>query len=384
MEDAGGESYCPNCGEALAPSDYFCPQCGRENEDADGPPPEARKARERRDPGAQAPAKNGGWRSAGQSSWDENRSRNRRGARPDEQRSHRASRRRREGRPQEGGKTGPGAPESKVEKESRLRAVGTAIGLTVAGLGVPLFALSVIGFILVAVGIPGVVVGVGLVLTQFAWFVALGLWYLRHRGYDWVAVKEYLGVRRPTLKELGLIIATWLVMIVIAAIVSSILVQLVAEVAGAENAEPAENSVGEIIEQNPEIVFIAIAGMFLIVGPAEEILFRGVIQNRIRERFSKIPGIVVASMLFASAHVFALAGGGSLIGIAITVSILFVTSLGLGWIYEYTENIVIPTLLHGFHNSVIVAITAAATVSEENTAEGTLQLLDTLFPLLIL
>jgi membrane protease YdiL (CAAX protease family) len=150
-------------------------------------------------------------------------------------------------------------------------------------------------------------------------------------------------------------------MIVVASIVGAILVELVPELLGTGGTEPAENPVGDIIAENPELVLGAIVFMFLVVGPAEEILFRGVVQNRIRERFSKLPGIVIASFLFAFVHVVALAGQDP-VGIAMTITVLFVTSLGLGWIYEYTGNIVVPALLHGFHNSVIVAVTALGAI----------------------
>jgi membrane protease YdiL (CAAX protease family) len=68
-----------------------------------------------------------------------------------------------------------------------------------------------------------------------------------------------------------------------------------------------------------------------------------------------VPAIVTASAVFASAHVLALWGQDP-VAIAMTITILFVPSLGFGAIYEYTGNIVVPALLHGFHNSVVVTI----------------------------
>ena len=40
----------------------------------------------------------------------------------------------------------------------------------------------------------------------------------------------------------------------------------------------------------------------------------------------------------------------------VTVGILFVPALVLGAVYEYTGNLVVPSLLHSIHNSVIVTI----------------------------
>lgn len=103
---------------------------------------------------------------------------------------------------------------------------------------------------------------------------------------------------------------------------------------------------------SPLVILGVILGMFLVVGPAEETLFRGVIQGRLRERFSAAPAIGIASVIFASAHVFVLVGSPTARAAAVVV--LFVPSLAFGILYEYTENLVMPILLHGFHNSMIV------------------------------
>ena len=92
-----------------------------------------------------------------------------------------------------------------------------------------------------------------------------------------------------------------------------------------------------------------------VVGPCEEILYRGVIQNRLRERFSRIPAIVAASVIFASVHIVAF-GTTDPVAILTTVSVLAVTSLVLGGVYELTGNLVVPWLLHSLHNSILMAV----------------------------
>lgn len=323
---------CHSCGTAIRPADNYCQQCGAELGTRG-----AAQAAESPDGGSVPLDGTTGQPVDRNADWERD--------------------------PAESGDSGPGAPGSKRGQESAFRAIGTAIGLSVVGLGVPLIGLSIIGVFLLSIGLPNGPVLVGMVLSQFGWFVALSLWYLRRRGYDWPTVRSYFGIERPSLKELGLVLVTWVGIIIAAGIVLTVVTQIAAQFVGPSNAEPAENSTGSFIAENPEIVFVAIAGMLLVVGPAEETLFRGVIQNRLRETLSTVPAIVIASALFASAHVFALAGGGSPTGIAITISVLFVTSLGLGGIYEYTENLVVPALLHGFHNSVVVAATVAAATS---------------------
>lgn len=323
-EPSESDGACHSCGTAVHPADNFCQECGAQLAGSGGQPAESAD-------GGTVPLDGA---TDQHTEFDD-------GASP----------------PQ---KSGPGAPGSKRGQESPFRAVGAALGLSVAGLGVPLIALSIIGAILIGIGLPVGPVIVGMALLQFAWFVALGLWFLRRQGYDWDGVRAYLGIEIPSLKEVGLVLVTWVGIIITAGIVLTVVTEVAAELVGPSNAEPAENSTGEAIAANPEIVVFAVIGMLLVVGPAEETLFRGVVQNRLRESLSTVPAILLASLLFAMAHVFALAGGGSATGIAITMSVLFVTSIGLGWIYEYTENLVVPALLHGFHNSVVVVATVSA------------------------
>lgn len=264
--------------------------------------------------------------------------------------------------------SGSGEPSEPIADESPLRSIGVAIGLGLVGVLVPFVVITVLAVVLFIVNPPGLSIFIGLlVIGQFALFVAVGLGYLYLRGFDRQQIIAYVGVARPSLRDIGLILVTWIAMLVASLIVAVVVTEVLPALLGtAEETEPAENPVTEIIAENPELIVIGIVGMFLVVGPAEEILFRGVIQNRLRERLSAVPAIIIASAVFALAHVVAFIGQDP-VGIAMTLAILFVPSLGLGAIYEYTENLVVPTLLHGFHNSVILLAVYAAAVIETAT-----------------
>lgn len=241
------------------------------------------------------------------------------------------------------------------------------IGLGALGILFPLLVVFAAAGILTLARVPfdATVIG-GLVLLQFLLFVVVGVGYLRWRGFDRDDILGYLGVGLPSLRDIGLILVTWIVMFIAMIVVAIVITTVVPELVGVEETEPAENPATVAIEENPEFIFIGIAAMFLVVGPAEEILFRGVIQNRLRERLSVVPAIVLASAIFAAAHTMALAGQDP-VAISMTLGILFVPSLGLGAIYEYTGNIVVPSLLHGFHNSVVLlAVYTAATGDPES------------------
>lgn len=238
--------------------------------------------------------------------------------------------------------------------ESTLRVVGTAASLGIAGvvLLVIVTLLSVrfgtsLGFSFTAMGLLGTLLG------QYIGFAGLALWYLHRRGFDWDRMRGYLGVRMPSLKELGLVVGSWLVILGLL-IVIGLTLEFVTDLLGTGEPDEPERALDSIIADNPIVVPAAILAMFLVVGPCEELLFRGVVQGRLRERLSAIPAIVIASALFAAVHVIALAG--SLQAIMLGISVLFVTSLVIGAVYEYTGSVVVASLLHGFHNSMVVLL----------------------------
>ena len=230
--------------------------------------------------------------------------------------------------------------------DSPARAILVAVAL---GLGGPLlaFVLSLpIVFLLQSDVITiEIALVLALVLGQYVAFGGLALASLRIRDLDWAAVRAYLGVRLPSLRTLLAVLAGWLV-IFGSILAIGFLVQLL-------GAETAENTTGELARTSPAIIPPLIVAMFLVVGPSEEILYRGVVQGRLREALGPVPAIVLASAIFALIHWFALTGGAS--ARLVTVAILFVPSLVFGAVYEYTGNLVAAALLHAIHNSVLLA-----------------------------
>jgi membrane protease YdiL (CAAX protease family) len=100
---------------------------------------------------------------------------------------------------------------------------------------------------------------------------------------------------------------------------------------------------------SPEVFLLLVPLSFLLIGPGEELLYRGVIQGTLTEEFSVPSAIVLASGLFAVIHTFSLQGEGKIVYILV----VFVLALVLGFVYEYTENLVVPALMHGAYNAVL-------------------------------
>ena len=233
-----------------------------------------------------------------------------------------------------------------TSEESPVRTVAVAAGLGAAGIVALVAVSAVVGFVGTFAGLAvGTLFIVSVAVGQYLGFVGLGLAYLRGRGFEWPDIRSYLGVRTPSLRDLGVVVVGYLA--IIGALVA------VAAVALRFLPEPAENQGAAFAADNPELIPPLVVVMFLIVGPSEELLYRGVVQNRLRERLSAAPAVAIASVVFAVVHVIALAGSPS--AVAVTVLVLLVPGVVLGTVYEYTGNLVVPWLLHSTHNSVLLA-----------------------------
>ncbi|AUX08676.1 Abi/CAAX family protein [Halalkaliarchaeum desulfuricum] len=118
--------------------------------------------------------------------------------------------------------------------------------------------------------------------------------------------------------------------------------------------EAGQNEVIIIGRENPQFFLYMILVSIVVVGPVEELLFRGVVQGLLRRALSAWPAIVMASAFFGLVHVWAVRG-------TIEQQLLYafvatVLGLILGYLYERTDNIVVPGLAHGLYNAVLFAI----------------------------
>ncbi len=233
------------------------------------------------------------------------------------------------------------------DENSPARAVGVACGLGILGPVVAaVLSVAWVG-VLGVVQLPFLVALAGLlILAQYVAFGGVALGYLWRRTPDWDWIRSYLGVRFPSLREIGVVLGGYVVLFGILIAVSMVVRFL--------GVEAAPNQTAEAASRTPQIVPPLIVAMFLVVGPSEELLYRGIVQGRLRETFSAAPAILITAALFAAVHVTALSGG--LSARLTTIAILFFPSIVFGAVYEYTKNLVVPALLHGLHNSILMAL----------------------------
>lgn len=224
----------------------------------------------------------------------------------------------------------------------RALGVASVVALTGVGVGVTLVFLALVVARALAVELDLVgVIAVATVLSQLG-FATAAVGYLAYSGRG----LSYVGTRLPTARDLawmggGYVLALGLAM---AGAVGATLLR----------APTANNQAAELGIQRPEALLLLVPLSFLVIGPAEELLFRGTVQARLREDLGPWAAVVVASALFAVLHVLALTGG--VAGRLVTVGLLFLPSLVLGVAYERTRNLVVTAFVHGAYDATLFGL----------------------------
>lgn len=85
----------------------------------------------------------------------------------------------------------------------------------------------------------------------------------------------------------------------------------------------------------------------LLVGPTEELIFRGILQGLFREPYGSAVAVAAASAVFAAVHVSSYTGDGLLA----TLSVVLLLGGVLGVLYEKSGNLVVPAVVHGLFNT---------------------------------
>lgn len=177
-------------------------------------------------------------------------------------------------------------------------------------------------------------------VLQLVFFIGVSLAYLRYRGLS----LPDIGVSMPGL-EGWIVLGVGFVSMIVLWLVGSIASFVVGQRLGIER-EP--QAIFEIAQQDPFIFVLLGTLSLLVVGPAEELLFRGVIQTRLRETFGVAAAVTIATAIFALIHI---TGFGSLGAGLLGVSVLFFVGFVLAFAYEYTGNLVVVAIMHGLFNA---------------------------------
>ncbi|MFA9518320.1 lysostaphin resistance A-like protein [Halopenitus sp. H-Gu1] len=246
-------------------------------------------------------------------------------------------------------------------------AIVSAIGLGAGGLFLGFLLTIVGGLALTLVGIevtPSLGIVLSLVFVQGIGCAGVALAYVnlqpdirsvvrRRLGVPIDASQFSIGARIPGLRE-GIVVVVGYVLAFAGALAGAFTITTYQALAGTD-LETGTNQAAQIGMENPEVLLLLIPASILLIGPGEELLFRGVVQGRLREVFSPVTAIVTTSVVFAGLHWFALTGG-SATGNLVSIGVLVVPSLVFGTSYEYTDNVVVPALIHGIYNATLFSL----------------------------
>jgi membrane protease YdiL (CAAX protease family) len=205
---------------------------------------------------------------------------------------------------------------------SKARGVGTSVGIILASYVISIVLLVMVGFKSVSPPVSAAITSTGFVLGA-----AVYLYGFRSGG-------SYLDVEALSRRDVGLALGVAALLVVWQA---SILIGL--ELIGAQTPQTTPGS-----SQRTMLLMIPIS--ILLVGPAEELTFRNVIQKRLGESFSTLTAIAITSVLFTLLHFSAFLGGGVLGGVGIAFTVLG-SAVILGVTYERTGNILVAMIAHG-------------------------------------
>ncbi|MFX1498604.1 MAG: CPBP family intramembrane glutamic endopeptidase [Promethearchaeota archaeon] len=148
----------------------------------------------------------------------------------------------------------------------------------------------------------------------------------------------------------------------------SILIQLFLElIFGIDIVYSAGGSLNEVdvIIANSDVlaIILLIITMIVIIGPSEEILFRGFMQKGLVRSIGKVGGIIITAIVFSFIHLIGIFVTAYSAPIEYLISFLlnffpyFAISLLLGLLFYWRkENLIAVVITHGFYNALTIII----------------------------
>ncbi|WP_435076233.1 CPBP family intramembrane glutamic endopeptidase [Halococcus sp. AFM35] len=230
-----------------------------------------------------------------------------------------------------------------------LLAFSVALGLAAGGfllanlLSIPL----VIVFSVIDTSLRSAVGTAASTLVQGIAFVLVVLGYMRYGDHPRLLDIRWpsLSRLRRTLRDAGWVVAGFVVLLIASQAVGLVLQQF--------GLAPGTNRVVDAVRADPTLALYLVVLSFLATGPGEEVLFRGGVQGVLRRVLSPVGAVIGSSALFGLAHVTAIVAASGAGGVWGYVVSTFVLGIVLGALYEYTDNLLVPILVHGAYNAVL-------------------------------
>ncbi len=162
-------------------------------------------------------------------------------------------------------------------------------------------------------------------------------------GYLFVADEpsRYVKFHRPTVEDIA-----WILALPAISAALSVGLTTVLPVFGIAVPTHSHSSIGTagLLLQQPMLWAVAIPALYLFAAPIEEILYRGIVQGRLRPHLGTAGVVLVSGVAFGSMHTLTyLFASGPLV-----YTIISITAFGCVWafVYERTENLVVTAVSH--------------------------------------
>jgi membrane protease YdiL (CAAX protease family) len=202
-------------------------------------------------------------------------------------------------------------------------------------------------------------------VLNFVGFALAGALYLAVSGRGW----SYVDLRVPTRRDWGYVLVG-----VLGSIVFYVLISLVVQVL---SLPAAENQVMTYIGSDRTMILVMIVIVFLFNAPAEEFLYRNIVQKRLYDAFSRPQAVAIASVVFGLIHfpVYAVLSE-SLLATMVPVAVVVGGAAVFGTLYARTDNLLVPIAAHAVFNAVQFGLLYLALEYDLEGAEPTTSLLE--------
>lgn len=149
------------------------------------------------------------------------------------------------------------------------------------------------------------------------------------------------------------------IMAVLGGVGIAIILNLIITISGISNFDTQFQSVNETLQSPPVFVKVIAAG--IIVPILEELIFRGLIFNRIRNQYNALVAMFISSIMFGIYH-FNLTQG------------IYAAILGLCMVYVYNKvrTLVVPIMIHMSANISVIILGEISTVTVESSGNETI------------
>lgn len=230
----------------------------------------------------------------------------------------------------------PGDSPSRTGWLGRARALVIGFGLVVAALLIGT-ALSIPPLMLGGTSLTALIATI--VLSEAGYAIA-GWLYLR----QWF--NEVVPITLPTPRQGVWVVASTLLMLGIATGVGALSTTFDIQLGRLDQ---------EIIAGSPTMVLVMAVLSFVLIAPAEEYLFRGVIQRRLMRSMRPSAAIVATAFLFVIPHAIGYLGGAE--GVLLLSVVPFSLAVVMGVLYEQVNNLSVPILAHACYNATLFLTT---------------------------